>query len=298
MDSNFKFNLPESIRNRLRVLPSLPSLNTIQGALRELMDAEEKSTFRLVSILRKDPSLAARLLQSVNSPEYGLAERVNSLEDAVIQVGAQTLRSLVLMAPVVSDLKVLAGPTSASWRDLWKHSVSVALLTQDILVGTGGAEGDLDYVAGLLHDVGWILIRSAFPIQYTEIARRIVAGEGSAEEIELSVLGVSHSVLGAWYLSEQKLDPVLCLAALHHESPSLSLGAERNVAAVNIADHFALSLNRGHAGESKPAKSDIWKESIGWDILFGDATQSGRRFAQRRLEIGSARLMTIADTVI
>ena len=298
MDSNFKFNLPESVRNRLKVIPSLPSLNTIQGALRELMDAEEKSTFRLVSILRKDPSLAARLLQSVNSPAYGLAERVNSLEDAVIQVGAQTLRTLVLMAPVVSDLKTLAGPTAASWRDLWKHSVSVALLTQDILVGAGGAEGDLDYVAGLLHDVGWILIRSAFPLQYTEIARRIAAGEGLPQEIELSVLGVSHSILGAWYLSEQKLDPVLCLAALHHECPTSSFGSERNVAAVHIADQFALSLNRGHAGEVKRVKPDGWKESVGWDILFGDATQSGRRFAQRRLEISSARLMAIADTVI
>jgi HD-like signal output (HDOD) protein len=289
---------PDAIRLALRSVPSLPSLNSIHQTLQELLAAEEKSTSRLALVIGRDPGLASRLLQRVNSPEFGLQQKVKSLEDAVIHVGSRTLRDLVLMAPVVSDMKSLAGNESSSWRALWRHSVGTALLTQELIASAGGGGSDLDYIAGLMHDVGWIVSKRLFPDHFAEMERRFAAGKSAVVELtERSVLGVPHTLLGGWYLEQQRQEELLVKSALFHSVPEGAGAHARTIAAVQIADLFMASIGCGHLGDPVGPDREAWKKVGAWKILFPSGNESTQRFAIRRLEVGGTRLLTLVDSV-
>jgi HD-like signal output (HDOD) protein len=288
----------EAIRAAVASVPALPSLNTIHGTLRELVAAEEKSTSRLAAVISRDPGLAARLLQRVNSPEFGLSQKVKSLEDAVIHVGSRTLRDLVMMAPVVSDMKNVSGNSSASWRALWRHSAGTALLCQELLASTGAGSSDLDYVAGLVHDVGWIVFKRVFPDHFAEVERQLSAARNPVPElVERAVLGAPHSLVGGWYLSSHEQDELLVKSAMLHTVPEGGGIHARTIAAVQIADQFMASIGCGHIGDPVPAVRDQWKSASGWRLLFESGTETTVNFAKRRLEVSGPRLLNLVDAV-
>jgi HD-like signal output (HDOD) protein len=288
----------EAIQAAVASVPALPSLSTIHGTLRELVAAEEKSTSRLAMVISRDPGLVARLLQRVNSPEFGLSQKVKSLEDAVIHVGSRTLRDLVMMAPVVSDMKNVSGNSSASWRALWRHSAGTALLCQELLASAGVGGSDLDYVAGLVHDVGWIVFKRVFPDHFAEVERQLSATRNPVPElVELAVLGARHTMLGGWYLSSHGQDELLVKSALFHSVPEGGGIHARTIAAVQIADQFMASNGCGHIGDPVPAVRDQWKSATGWRLLFQSGTETTVNFAKRRLEVSGPRLLNLVDAV-
>src|SRR6266511_970838 len=101
----------EQVENRLKYCPRLPSLSTINSALRELLGADQRYTSQVAEIIRRDPSLTARLLRLVNSVYYGLSTPVNSIEEAVFYLGVRQIRQLVMVTPIIEDFQKLAGKT-------------------------------------------------------------------------------------------------------------------------------------------------------------------------------------------
>lgn len=288
----------DALRAAVAAVPSLPSLSTIHTTLRELVAAEEKSTARLATVIGRDPGLVARLLQRVNSPEFGLAQKVKSLEEAVVHVGSRTLRDLVLMSPVVSDMKQVSGNASGSWRALWRHSAGTALLCQELLASAGAVGSDLDYVAGLVHDIGWIVFKRVFPDHFAEVERQLAGARNPVPElVERAVLGAPHTMLGGWYLSSHGQDELLVKSAMLHTVPEGGGVHERTLAAVQIADQFMASIGCGHLGDPVPTVRDQWKSATGWRILFRTGTEATVTFAKRRLEVSGPRLLALVDAV-
>jgi HD-like signal output (HDOD) protein len=288
----------DALRSRVISLPGLPSLSGIRRSYRELVEAEEYSVPRLAKLIRKDPGLAIRLLQRANSPDLGLAVRIQSLEDAILHVGSGTIRDLALMAPVVSDFRRLAD--GRNWGDLWRHCVGTAILTQELLSSVSGSHGDLDYLAGLIHDVGWIVLRTAFPAHHDLIALILERSKVQEvpEKVESAVLGTNHAMLGGWYLGALGLDDLLVKTSLLHGVPEGAGVHARTIAAVQIADQYMASIGVGHVGDPRPKVDDQWQEVSGWRILMEGHTESVKRFAVRRLEIGAPRLLAMVDAVV
>jgi HD-like signal output (HDOD) protein len=288
----------DALRAQVIALPGLPSLSEIRRSYRELVEAEEYSVTRLAKLIRKDPGLAVRLLQRANSPDLGLKVRILSLEDAILHVGSSTIRNLALMAPVVSDLRRLG--VGCNWGDLWRHCVGTAILTQELLSSVSGSHGDLDYLAGLIHDVGWIVLRTAFPAHHDLIALILERSKvpEDPEKVESTVLGTNHAMLGGWYLGALGLDELLVKTSLLHGVPEGAGVHGRTIAAVQIADQFMASIGVGHVGDPRPKGADQWQEVSGWRILMEGHTESVKRFAVRRLEIGAPRLLAMVDAVV
>jgi HD-like signal output (HDOD) protein len=114
-------------------------------------------------VIRRDPSLTARLLRLVNSVYYGLTSPVNSIEEAVFYLGVRQIRQLAVVTPVIEDFQKLAGRIAFPWREFWQHCIAVAMLTREITSSIMRLDDESDYVAGLVHDVGRIVMGSAFP---------------------------------------------------------------------------------------------------------------------------------------
>ena len=287
------------ITRRLQSCPPIPSLKSIQGALRELLAAEQRYAGQISEVIRRDPGLTSRLLKLVNSVHYGLGHAVTSLEEAVFYVGVRQVRELATMTPVIDDFKRITGSQrgvgEAHWRNLWKHSIAVAMVTKDLMMATPESGEDLDYVAGLVHDVGWIVFATVFPDHHAGILNQLKTSSLPVRLIELDSLGCDHAHLGALYLKAQQLGDTLEFTTRHHHTPAGGnpTGSSRDIrlaGAVQIADQFALSIGLAHPGDPPLRSPNDWMNVAGWNLLFPEGTESHRRQALKSLEKAAQRL--------
>lgn len=287
----------DEIRDAVRRAPPLPSLGHLRETLRILTEAEEVSVSRLADRVRLDPALTVRLLRHVRSAGFGQGGALR-LEDAILMVGARTLRELALLSPVVADMRRMAGPESAGIAGFWLHSSSVAVLTRFLLSASRGSDDDLDYIAGLVHDIGWLVIRSVFPDHFSVLEALLTRRSPlPAEHLEQSVLGASHSMVGAWYLSGQEAEELLVRSALLHGMPECSGRHARTLAAVQIADQFAAWQGGGFFADPPADAVGAWREASGWRLLFPAGREIECEIAKDRLEKNAPRLLGLAGVI-
>jgi HD-like signal output (HDOD) protein len=295
------------ITRRLQSCPPIPSLKSIQGALRELLAAEQRYAGQISEVIRRDPGLTSRLLKLVNSVHYGLGHSVTSLEEAVFYVGVRQVRELATMTPVIEDFRRITGSArgvgEAHWRNLWKHSIAVAMVTKDLMMATPDAGEDLDYVAGLVHDVGWIVFATVFPEHHAGILNQLKTSSLPVRLIELDTLGIDHAHLGALYLKAQQLGDTLEFTTRHHHTPTggaltSNIRDSRLAGAVQIADQFALSIGLAHPGDPPLRAPNDWMNVAGWNLLFPEGTEAHKRRALKSLEKASQRLPGMVDCLV
>src|SRR6185312_10215726 len=166
-----KLDLKE-IESQLALCPSLPSLGSINKALQGLLGAEQRFSAQISEIIRRDPSLTSRLLRLVNSVYYGLTTPVNSIEEAVFYLGMRQIRQLTMVTPIIEDFQRLTRQCNFPWREFWQHSIGTAILTREVVSAVATATDESDYVAGLVHDVGKIVMAWTFPEHFAAIHRR------------------------------------------------------------------------------------------------------------------------------
>ena len=174
-----------------------------------LVLTENRYTEQIGDVIRRDPSLTARLLRLVNSVYYGLATPVSSIEEAVFYLGIRQIRQLTLVTPVIEDFQKLANQCAFPWREFWQHCIGTALLTHEMVSSTQPVQDDTDYIAGLVHDVGKIVMAWAFPDHFTEIHHAALPGTRDLREIESEILGIDHAELGAQYLERHRMSELL-----------------------------------------------------------------------------------------
>src|ERR1700759_2097280 len=213
-----KMDLKE-IEAQLALCPSLPSLGSINKALQGLLHAEQRFSAQISEIIRRDPSLTSRLLRLVNSVYYGLTTPVNSIEEAVFYLGVRQIRQLTMVTPIIEDFQRLTRQCAFPWREFWQHSIGAAILTREVISTVQAPNDETDYVAGLVHDVGKIVMAWSFPDHFAEIHRQAVQATTDLSEIETDILGIDHSELGALYLERHRLPELMIKAARFHHHP-------------------------------------------------------------------------------
>ena len=284
------------IERRLAACPRLPSLGSINDVLRELLDAEQCYTSQVADVIRRDPSMTTRLLRLVNSVYYGLSVPITSIEEAVFYLGVRQIRRLAIVTPVIEDLQKLAGRTGFPWREFWRHCIATAIMTRETL-GEQSNSDEVDYVAGLLHDVGKIIMVAAFPQYFEQIQARLQAEPSNLLRMETETLGICHCELGAMYLREHKLPAATIQAVRFHHDPSAAPSNTRLVAAVQVADLFVRHAGIGNSGNPEPVTDQTWMEADGWNHLFPGA-QEERVIARANMERSLERLSTILEGLV
>jgi putative nucleotidyltransferase with HDIG domain len=287
----------EQIERRLTNCPRLPSLGSINGVLRELLDAEQCFTSQVADVIRRDPSMTTRLLRMVNSVYYGLTNPVTSIEEAVFYLGVRQIRRLAVVTPVIEDLQKLAGRSRFPWRDFWRHCIATAIMTREALGEVQSSSNEGDYVAGLLHDVGKIVMASAFPEYFEQVYLRVQEDKEALLSIEADILGMDHGELGALYLVAHKLGPEVIHAVRFHHHPSQATEDTRVVAAVHLADLFVRSARIGNSGNPAEVTVETWAASEGWALLFPGATEE-RTIARANMERSLERLSSMLEGLV
>ena len=236
----------------LRKLPAEPGLHSQVTAQLESPDASIQTVAVLIS---QDPVMSAKILQVVNSAFFGMTQQVTDTAEAVMVLGTERIRSLILLAGVFSqygDVKC----SGFSPELIWGHSIQVAMLARGIAFeqtkDTKTAE--TAFTAGLLHDIGKLVLACNVPAMYDTVQRMQVSKKISLCEAEHMVLGVTHAELGGCLLGTWGLPlPILEAIAWHHE-PQRSKDVGFSVlTAVHVANSFALEPDPGN-GEGAQAR--------------------------------------------
>jgi putative nucleotidyltransferase with HDIG domain len=285
------------IEARLKSCPRLPSLRSIDSALRELVHADTRYTHQIADIVRRDPSLTARLLRLVNSVYYALKTPAQSIEEAVFYLGVRQIRQLVMVTPVIEDFQKLAARSEFPWRPFWQHCIGTAILTRELLTSSQSPAAEMDYVAGLLHDVGKIAMAAAFPNHFDAIYAR---GAGSSQllQTERELLGIDHAELGARYLQQHQLPSILICAARYHHSPLQASEHQHLVAAVEVANLLARFGGIGLSGDTEEVADNAWLESDGWHVLFPEGSEQAGDITIANLRRTLDRLPSLLDGMV
>lgn len=247
----------KAIINSLGELPSSPAVVGMVMGMTSDLNTDVKKLSRALSA---DQAIAAKTLKLSNSPLYGRPGGVGSVEEATLVLGFFTVRSLVVATATYSMFHT-DDPNSPEAR-LWEHSLASAIAARLVARKIHHPQFEECYLAGLLHDVGKLILMQRFPEEYREILEAAAKGASEMIDLESQEFGFNHTQLGAallseWSFPEQMSDAV----ADHHlrvESPAGGPAPISNV--VRLANDLAASIGAGFGAQedSEPLSSESW----------------------------------------
>ncbi|MBI4616514.1 MAG: HDOD domain-containing protein [Planctomycetes bacterium] len=217
----------ERILSRIEEAQSLPSLPIIIEKLDKVLNDPQADAGDIAQVLILDPALAARILRMINSAFFGLSRKVERIDQAVVFLGVNQIRTLALTASVFSLFSREKGELFDPLK-FWEHSLSVAIgcrliakTLNEKAAETGGKAIDVEdaFLAGLLLDVGKILMALYFPPAYEKIRRLAQAKKVPLYDAELAVLGVRHTDIGHRLFEKWGIKPDITSAARYHHEP-------------------------------------------------------------------------------
>jgi len=215
-------NLEDSLHNgRLKTLvckmSRLPSMPSLYLRLVEKASRPDTSLEEIASIVNKDIAMTAQVLKLTNSSFFGLGRQLSNAEEAVAYLGLDTLKTLVLSIHAFSQFeKIETGALKI--ESLWTHSLQVASLAKRIskMEGQDPKAAEEAFTAGMLHDIGKLVLAVNLPNEYTEAIRIFHSGL-ELPLAELRVFGANHADVGGYLIGLWGLPvPVVEAVALHH----------------------------------------------------------------------------------
>ena len=261
----------------------LPASPQVYNQLSIELNSDSTNAKQVALIIEQDPALAAKVIQIVNSAFFGLERPISHIGEAVAIIGTRMLRGLALSSQI-SQLY----PAHKNWRyfsfdKINQRSVLVARLARDICKDVGVEKGYMEqaFLAGLLHDIGILIMASRDPAKYLEVMRFAVEKGISLHAAEKEKVGFYHGEVGAALMAAWNIPPLTVEAILFHPAPSLSSDTEfRPLTALHVADALlppawsknSTSMNSS-LSESYLAKIDHLKDLHRWKLMANQYKQ-------------------------
>jgi putative nucleotidyltransferase with HDIG domain len=254
-------------------LGSLPSPPKLYMDLVAELNSRNPSILRVADCIAEDAGMVARLLRLVNSAFFGFPMRISDPHHAASLLGLNAVTALVLSVKVFSEHDA-ATLKSLGLSGLMDHCLRVGHFAKAIAQYEGLSRQDVDdaFTAGLLHDVGRLILASSLPTEYKKVAAAVGKGGSPVCEAEWTTFGASHAEVGAYLIGLWGFpDSIVEALAFHHE-PRVGLHSGiRPVATVHVADVFATQHEPAGtpvaedylAAAGLTAKLDQWRIACG-----------------------------------
>jgi len=246
---------------RIKNLPTLPQVVTqLMGAVNN----PNASASDVSKIITNDQALVSKVLRIVNSAFYGLPKRVSTVTQATVILGFNTVKNLALSASVF-DAFGNNGRAVGKWdrSKFWQHSIACGVATKLLAREIRYSNPEEAFVAGLLHDIGKVVVDQYLPDKFEEIIQIVESDGVSMYQAERTVLGVTHSDIGRWLADNWNLPTQLDEAIGFHHVPSKAKHSTRLTCLVHLADAVVRMEKVGYAGDDLNPEID---SSI-WDVL-------------------------------
>ncbi|MBP3954483.1 HDOD domain-containing protein [Gemmata sp. G18] len=245
--------LETQIRRLVDDMPPLPVTATRALAL---MEDPDVSLAAIADLIREDAALATGLLRVANSALFAGGAPTIRLDQAVVRLGLWTCKSMVTAIGLRGRLRGRAAAGEPQRQALWHHGfVTASICAQLNRTHRLGFHGE-EYSAGLLHDLGRVLIALADPECLALADVMDFREEGDVLARERAAIGADHCALGGWFAELSNLPPELVEVIRHHHTPRAPGEGPRLVALVAAADHMANHLRCGGTAENYDPKTN------------------------------------------
>lgn len=229
-------------KKRVQLLKNLPTLPGMIDKISRAVESKRFSAADIGKLISRDQVLTAKVLKLANSAFFGFSRKVGSLTQALVLLGFDVVKGLILTSSVFDLMK-------NKGEDLWRHSMGVASAAAIIATEVGMPDAEEASLAGLLHDLGKVVIRVHMPDDSASI-NELVEVEGLAlREAEREVLGFNHTQVGQWLAESWKLPEQLSEPIRWHHKPEGSRAAPQMTAAVHLADCLVRGFGYGDGGD-------------------------------------------------
>jgi putative nucleotidyltransferase with HDIG domain len=253
----------QKIRKVTESIISLPTLPTVVSKMIELVDNPRTSAASLARLISTDQALTAKILKLANSAYYGFPREIATVNMAIVVLGFNTVKDMGLSLSVFQVFKDADGDKAFDVAKFWEHSIgcgaAARMLSRRLKYRLVGET----FVAGLLHDIGKVILNQYMHKEFIEIIRLCKNGEQTLDAAEESVIGTSHAQVGSWLAEKWNLPKTMVDAILHHHDPWLAAVEPELVAIVNLANYLCHCGKIGNSGRPYPIRPDTRT----WDIL-------------------------------
>lgn len=210
--------IEKSVIDRISTLKDLPSLPHILVKLMEACHNENTGLGEIADILKNDPALCTKVLRLVNSAYYGLGSRIEGIDQAVAYLGTHTVKNIAVCSAVYQAFDTNRKNVAFNLKVFWWHSLKCALLSRIMAGEMGYSSSDEAFVAGLLHDIGKLVLWVNFSETFNELKGKHTDRRRLLAAVEAQ-FGATHSQIGAWLLDRWKFQSFVVDSALYHHEP-------------------------------------------------------------------------------
>ena len=260
--------------------PEVASLPTIYNRLNEAINSPHTSMAELGRIIKDDPGLTARLLRLVNSPFYGFPSKIETISRALVIVGVQQVRDLALATAVVNLFRGIP-EHMVSMESFWRHSIACGVAAKILATFRREANVERYFVAGILHDIGRLIINIRIPDKARDALSRSESEGELFYQAEHQVIGFDHAAVGSALLQAWNLPPSLEEVVAYHHNPEGARQFPIETAIVHVADILAHAMQLGNSGERfvPPLDEQAWDNiGLSTSVLSPTLDQLERQF--------------------
>ena len=279
-----------NLRQTVDLLESLPAMPKIAQEILSIQMATDDSNDRLLKLIEKDPAISARIIGLSNSPLFGTSRKIMSVHDAAAVLGINRIKMIAMSFAMVSSMSSNRGG-SLDIIHLWQHSMAVTLAMDELSHAMPKEIRPPDeeiYLAGLLHDIGFLVLQYVDPELSNRFHARIAAEPSrSLEEIETEMLEVGHSELGALLAQHWNLAEAIVAVLRHHHSSyeALSKGMPPLIIMADLAERLLPTFG-GFEPVAESIEPEEWNTiGIATDEIAKVETAMRKRAAEIALAI-------------
>ena len=230
---------PEDLIRQNVELASMPEIIV---RLNQIVDDPYSTAKDVSDVISGDPALTTRLLRIVNSPFYGFPSQIDTISLAVTIVGTQQLRLLALASSTIRQFANLSNQF-VTMETFWRHSFSTAIVARTLAKLSKEHGSEQYFIAGLLHDIGSLIIYSTIPTLAKEAITHAKHKNIAVYQAERAIIGFDHAMVGSavlnhWNLPEALVEAVSC----HHDLGDLKI-APKQKAVTHLANIIANAIN-------------------------------------------------------
>lgn len=256
------------LRSSVRALPALAA---VVRELLELLGREDVSAETLARCIAHDQAITAKTLRLANSSFYGMPRQVDTVTEAIAVLGMRTVRSVVTAAALTGSFKRSACE-GFEFTAFWRHSIATAISAK-LLADNAKLDGEAAFTAGLLHDIGQLLLATCHPEACARALRHRTEHDAPLLAAEHAVFGHDHAEAGALLAEHWRFSPLLVDAIRRHHQPTPPAGKSL-ASLLHVADNIAHALDLAHLeSDAVPAL-----DPLAWLALGLDAAACGALF--------------------
>ncbi|MFZ1986381.1 MAG: HDOD domain-containing protein [Desulfatitalea sp.] len=221
----------------LETIQELPTLSAVAMRVNGMLQDMNTTARELSEVIEKDQSMVSKLLRLANSSFFGFSSRVSNVAHAVMILGFNSVLNAVLSMAVMDALALPKNKQNKiDMTAFWQHSISVAVVSRHLRQASGGHRHENAFTAGIIHDIGKVVMARYFPERFGRVCQAMEAGKSSFQEAEKNHFPMGHGAVGAFLVRCWNLPDDLSAVVAQHHQPEIMSQANDLVLVVHAAD--------------------------------------------------------------